>query len=751
MKNSIKNLVLATVLAGVACGNATVFVDVSTLGEGITDTIGGASADRASATVIKKDQTWTRDRVYVLSRNTFIDANVTLRIQPGTLIRCESEARTSPSSDQSADPAALIVARGGKLIAIGTADAPIIFTSVDDPHVPGGVETIPPYLNYAEKDSTITAIKNRSKQLKDGFDTIRGTPGVAEYEISGGTLQNVNSYAKTIAVNSLWSRTGHWGGIVWLGRANITGQKAPSTTPTGDQLNARKYTADNNFGQYPAEGMAEFSNYARGGGDSDADDQGVMRFVSNRYGGFVISGNSELNAFSFYGAGYNTVVEFIEDFGNKDDSFEFWGGCNTVKYAVSAFCGDDGFDTDAGWVGNAQFLLQIQNPKDNVSGVAATDRPNGDCGDNLSENDGPEPSNAYRPLGVLTLANATFIGRGYGSLGLINGQHQGPNFKSHAANKWYNNIVADAPFGAVAITGSTANDFYLNNATAGAGYDGSGTSVLNVVGSSTVSAADTTSPSEPYGTIKGTVFYRCGLAYNGSSSTGVNPNLSSALTNPYANFDQLFRSNNFAREYVATNSTTHVNHNNINTINKIFGVNVVAVVNSNSTANTYSALANNNYANLNPGFTLPAYSRIVSGSLNLLPTNSIVRGDVAGYETIDRTLAPQLDHLTVAPFIGAARDNAWWMGWTMISETGIFDPNQNAIAPSTVSITKNGENPKVTFAAAPNVKYSIERSTDGKLFKSISIGSRSTLGDIEYTDTGATVSTNAVSYRVLAL
>lgn len=87
----------------------------------------------------------------------------------------------------------------------------------------------------------------------------------------------------------------------------------------------------------------------------------------------------------------------------------------------------------------------------------------------------------------------------------------------------------------------------------------------------------------------------------------------------------------------------------------------------------------------------------------------------------------------------------------MISETGIFDPNQNAIAPSTVSLTKNGENPKVTFAAAPNVKYSIERSTDGKLFKSISIESRSTLGDIEYTDTGATVSTNAVSYRVLAL
>jgi len=162
-------------------------------------------------------------------------------------------------------------------------------------------------------------------------------------------------------------------------------------------------------------------------------------------------------------------------------------------------------------------------------------------------------------------------------------------------------------------------------------------------------------------------------------------------------------------------------------------------------------LANNNFANLNPGFTLPAYSRIVTNSLNLLPTNAIVRGDTNGYVTIDRSLAPQLDQLTVAPFIGAARDNAWWMGWTMISETGIFVINQNAIAPTTVSITQDGVNPKVTFAAAPNVKYSIERSTDGKLFKSITIQSRSDLGNIEYTDTGAEVSTSAVSYRVLAL
>jgi hypothetical protein len=741
MKNLIKKSLLAALLATSASGNATVFVDVSTLGEGITDTIGGATALRSSATVIKKDMTWTRDRVYVLTQNTFIDAGVTLRIQPGTLVRCESEARDSATSGAAADPAALIVARGGKLIAVGTADAPIIFTSIDDPHVPGGLETIPPYLNLADQNNANATIAGKYKQLRTGFNIVSGTPGTGEYEITGGTFQNLGDYSKAVSSSSLWTQTGKWGGIVWLGKANIAGKSAPTTVTTANK-NARLFTADNLYGLYAAEGMAEFSTYARGGGDSDSDDQGVMRFVSNRYGGFVITGSSELNAFSFYGVGYNTVVEFIEDFGNKDDSAEFWGGCNTVKYVVSGFCGDDGFDTDAGWVGNAQFLLQIQNPKDNSAGVATTGRGNDDCGDNLSENDGPEPDATYRPLGVCTLANATFVGRGYGATGLLNGQHMGPNFKAGASDKWYNNIVCDAPFGALAISGADANAFYLNDATAGEGYDGSGTSVLNTSGSTVVSATDTSSPSGPYGTIKGTVFYRCGLAYNGASSTVPRANID---INGLADFDQLFRSVNFARE-----SSSGVNHNKIATIQKIFGTEVVNTVNNATTANIPAVLANNNYANLNPGFTLPAYSRIVAASLNLLPTDPIIRG--TGAVTIDRTLAPQLDQLTVAPFIGAARDNAWWMGWTMISESGIFASTQNAIAPTTVTITANASSkPVITFAAGADVKYSIERSTDGKLFKSIAIETRATSGDIVYTDTGATVSSAAVSYRVLAL
>jgi hypothetical protein len=321
----------------------------------------------------------------------------------------------------------------------------------------------------------------------------------------------------------------------------------------------------------------------------------------------------------------------------------------------------------------------------------------------------------------------------------------GPNFKSGASSKWYNNIVCDAPYGALAISGSAANGFYRNDATAEAGYDGSGTSVLNTgVSPFTTSATDTSSPSGPYGVIKGTVFYRCGLAYNGSSSS--TPKSSINVTDK-STFAELFRSANTARES---------GNNQLATIKKIFGDDVEDVVANSVSGNTSAALANNNYANLNPGFTLPALSRIEAKSLDLTPEdvigNNIIRN--TGAVTIDRNLAPQLDQLTVAPFIGAARDNAWWMGWTMIGESGIFVDNQNAIAPTTVTITANASTPSrpvITFAAAPGVKYSIERSTDGKLFKSIAIETRSTSGNIEYTDTGATVSSTAVSYRVLAL
>lgn len=68
--------------------------------------------------------TWTADKTYVLGGRIFVVDGGELTIEAGTVIK--GEAGSGPNAT------ALIVARGGKIFANGTANAPIIFTSVAD-------------------------------------------------------------------------------------------------------------------------------------------------------------------------------------------------------------------------------------------------------------------------------------------------------------------------------------------------------------------------------------------------------------------------------------------------------------------------------------------------------------------------------------------------------------------------------------------------------------------------------------------
>ncbi len=67
---------------------------------------------------------WKKDREYLLEGLVFVNDGQILTIEPGTVIR----AKTGQGSAASA----LIVARGGKIIAEGTSDEPIIFTCEND-------------------------------------------------------------------------------------------------------------------------------------------------------------------------------------------------------------------------------------------------------------------------------------------------------------------------------------------------------------------------------------------------------------------------------------------------------------------------------------------------------------------------------------------------------------------------------------------------------------------------------------------
>jgi len=73
---------------------------------------------------IAVNETWTADKCYILDRKVVVQEGVTLTIEPGTIIK--GRAGTGSLSS------ALIVARGGVLIAEGTASQPIIFTSEAD-------------------------------------------------------------------------------------------------------------------------------------------------------------------------------------------------------------------------------------------------------------------------------------------------------------------------------------------------------------------------------------------------------------------------------------------------------------------------------------------------------------------------------------------------------------------------------------------------------------------------------------------
>ncbi|MEE4255999.1 MAG: hypothetical protein V2I47_03090 [Bacteroidales bacterium] len=68
--------------------------------------------------------TWTKDKSYILEGFVFVNDGQVLTIESGTVIR----AKTGQGSAASA----LIVARGGKIIARGTSGEPIIFTVEDD-------------------------------------------------------------------------------------------------------------------------------------------------------------------------------------------------------------------------------------------------------------------------------------------------------------------------------------------------------------------------------------------------------------------------------------------------------------------------------------------------------------------------------------------------------------------------------------------------------------------------------------------
>ncbi len=127
------------------------------------------------------DIQWTNNNTYILNGFVFVDNGATLRIQEGTVIKGK------PGQGENAS--ALIVARGGKIFAEGTAENPIIFTyEADDPFD----------INDQPLDATgqwggVIILGNAVINEPSGEANVEGIPTSEPRGIYGGNNDNENS------------------------------------------------------------------------------------------------------------------------------------------------------------------------------------------------------------------------------------------------------------------------------------------------------------------------------------------------------------------------------------------------------------------------------------------------------------------------------------------------------------------------------------------------------------------------------
>ncbi|WP_236032591.1 hypothetical protein [Algoriphagus pacificus] len=222
---------------------------------------------------ITSNTTWETGKTYVLGGRISVTSGNTLTIQPGVVVKGEVGSGSNAT--------ALIIARGAKIDAQGTATSPIIFTTVADEIKPG--EIISPNL---------------------------------EPNLSG-----------------------LWGGLIILG--NAKGSFAGDVT------------------EIQIEGIPPSDTNGLYGGTNDADNSGVLKYISIRHGGANIGEGNEINGLTLGAVGSGTVIENVEVIANQDDGIEWFGGAVNVKNALVWNAGDDGMDTDQAWAGTLDNFIVI--------------------------------------------------------------------------------------------------------------------------------------------------------------------------------------------------------------------------------------------------------------------------------------------------------------------------------------------------------------------------------------------------------
>jgi hypothetical protein len=206
---------------------------------------------------------------------------------------------------------------------------------------------------------------------------------------------------------------GWWGGLLVLGAAPInTGVR--STPPTTDVL----------FEAFPNSRGAE----GKFGGTDPADNSGIIRYVRIEFAGYNFVDSREFNSLTLCGVGTGTEIDYVQVHKGSDDGVELFGGTVNLKHLVASQNEDDGFDTDNGWNGKAQFIV-VQN----VSHPATL--PEASNGYE-SDNHATAASYTAEPRTLPTVSNVTLIG----DRDWAGGANWAAVFRRGTGGRYYNHI-----------------------------------------------------------------------------------------------------------------------------------------------------------------------------------------------------------------------------------------------------------------------------------------------------------------------
>ena len=190
-----------------------------------------------------------------------------------------------------------------------------------------------------------------------------------------------------------YNANGRWGGLILNGNGILN-------TMDGDDW---------------AEGIVDNAALDRDvyGGADNADDSGILRFVSIRHGGSempnppvnfnnVINGD-ETNGLSLNGVGSGTIIDQIEVVSTLDDGIQVMGGAVNMSHVAIAFSTEDNLEYDQGWVGNVQYLFSILDQA-------------GETGENGADHEGDDfefqdVTLSFLPYSNPMIANQTSFGR----------------------------------------------------------------------------------------------------------------------------------------------------------------------------------------------------------------------------------------------------------------------------------------------------------------------------------------------------